>query len=450
MNPAPVVCTSEEAVGRLAAELIANRLAARPGMRILLPTGRTPLGMYTVLREAAAAGRLPSARATVLQLDEYLGRGPGDPASFAAELRRQLQGIPLAAVETIDGAAADPGAEAERHRRRLDAGPIDLAVLGLGRNGHVAFDEPGSDLAPGVRIVALSEQTRADAAATISPVPEQGITTGLGTLLACRELILLVTGAAKAGVLRDVLTGPPDPQRPASLLRAHPRLTVICDPDAVSSLPGSPHAGSDHAVVVLGHRQPGISAEHRISHESLERLQRAERLVRRTPTRAVVLTGFTSTDGLSEAEQMAAAWTDPDVPFLLEVAGTDTARNATRSLPLLGALGGVRRVTVVTSAWHLRARYFFAPYRSRGLAVTVRHEWRGRGWWPLFVNEIVQSPRAPRERRRAWRSLPADDRLDGAVRPADHAVDGHLVVQRDGDADGREGPPRGSGERLGR
>jgi hypothetical protein len=221
--------------------------------------------------------------------------------------------------------------------------------------------------------------------------------------LAARELVLVATGAGRAAALRRVLSEPPDPAVAPTLLRAHPRLTVVCDPPATAALAGSPHHLADHVAIVLGHREPGISAEHRISVESLQRVQRAERLVHRRPTRAVVLTGFTATGGLSEAEQMALRWNESDVPCLLEVAGRDTAENATRSLPLVQALGGVRSVTVVTSAWHVRTPWFFAPYRRAGLRVAHRNEWRGPGWARLLASEAVKLPHAPGERRRAWR-----------------------------------------------
>lgn len=417
---APVVCTTEDAAGRLAAELVANRLAARADLRLLLPTGRTPLGMYAALRAMAAAGRLPSAGATVLQLDEYAGLGPGDPLSFAAELRRQLAGVPLRALHVIDGGAADLAAEAGRHRARLAAAPLDLAVLGVGRNGHVAFDEPWSGVHPGVRLVRLAPETREDAAAAMRPrpVPERAVTTGLATLLACRELLVLVTGRAKAEILREVLMEPPSPERPASLLRAHPRLTVVCDRAAASALPGFGDDLPGHVAIVLGHREGGDRTRHLISHESLERLQRAERLVRRVPTRAVVLTGYTTTEGLSEAEQMAAAWRDPGVPFLLEVAGRNTAENASCSYPLVHALGGVTDVSVVSSAWHLRVPYFFRPYRDRGLQVRWRREFRGPGWPWRLLEELGKLPVASRERRTAWALEPAPaahDALDPAL-----------------------------------
>jgi hypothetical protein len=101
-----------------------------------------------------------------------------------------------------------------------------------------------------------------------------------------------------------------------------------------------------------------------------------------------VLTGFTHTGRLSEAEQMALEWPVADVPVLLEVAGRNTAENASRSLPLVLAEGGVRRVSVVTSAWHLRTPYFFSPYRAYGLEVRLRPARPLRGWAHLVAEEL--------------------------------------------------------------
>jgi hypothetical protein len=218
-------------------------------------------------------------------------------------------------------------------------------------------------------------------------------------LMSAREVILVATGAAQADALHAVLTDP------ASLLRAHPRLTAVCDPPAATRLPGAERRAGDHVAIVLGHREPGISVEHRISHESLERLQRAERLIQRRPARAVVLTGYTSTGGLSEAEQMGQRWADTAVPCLLEVAGRNTAENATRSLPLVLALGGIRHVSVVSSAWHIRTPWFFAPYRRYGLDADWVREWRGGSYWRMLADEVHKARAAPRDRRRAWRSV---------------------------------------------
>jgi glucosamine-6-phosphate deaminase len=410
-NPAPLVLRDARWVGLLAAELVANRLRARPRLRLILPTGHTPLPMYAALRAQAAAGALPARDATLFQLDEYLGLGPGNEGSYAAYLRRELRGVRLGAVHELDGSAPDPVAECARHQALLGDAPLDLVVLGLGRDGHVAFDEPGSDMATKVRRVALHPTTRADAAPDFGgerEVPHEALTVGLGTLIAARELIVLVTGPHKAPALAAMLAGPRGPGFPASLLTDHPRLTVICDRDAARHIAPRPSWQSDHVAIVLGHREPTISAEHRISAESRARLRRAARLCRRDPPRAVILTGYTRTGGLSEAEQMEAEWAG-DPPAVMEDAGRDTAENASRSLPLIAALGEVRRVTVVTSAWHLRAPYFFAPYRRFGLRVSFRFTLRGR-WVRMLRHEFrhVRRMRAERARAMAAVRMPPD------------------------------------------
>jgi uncharacterized SAM-binding protein YcdF (DUF218 family) len=113
-----------------------------------------------------------------------------------------------------------------------------------------------------------------------------------------------------------------------------------------------------------------------------------------------VLTGYTSTGGLSEAEQMKAAWDESEAPALLEVAGRSTAENATRSLPIVLALGDIRRVVVVTSAWHLRTPWFFAPYRRFGLRVSYRVSF-AHGHWPRMLRHELAGARRARTQRAA-------------------------------------------------
>ena len=364
--------------------------------------------MYAVLRGHAADGSLPAGEATLFQLDEYLGLPASDERSYAAYLRRELDGVEFGAVHGIDGTAADPDAEAARHQSLLDEAQVDVAVLGLGRDGHVAFDEPGSPADAGVRRVELHPETRADAAAdfgSLDRVPEEALTVGLRTLLGARELIMLVAGDAKAEALRAMLEGPQGPSCPASLLRDHPRLTIVSDAAAARLLPPRTSWTSDRAVVVLGHREPGVSAADRISGESLARLRRAERTCRRDPPRAVIFTGWSRTaDGVSEAEQMKAEWTLAEVPSMLENAGRDTAENASRSLPLIRAMGDIRRVTVVTSVWHVRAPYFFAPYRTFGLRLTLAPESTG-AWLGPLARELRHVPHMRRDRRRAMAAM---------------------------------------------
>jgi glucosamine-6-phosphate deaminase len=416
---APLVLADARHVGLLAAELVANRIRARPALRVLLPTGRTPLGMYAALRAHAADGSLPTAHVAVLGLDEYLGIAGDDPRSFRATLDRELAGLPLGRREALDGAAADPAVEAARYQSVLDAAPIDLAVLGLGRDAHVAFDEPGSRPSDRVHRVGLTATTIADAASGFggaARVPREALTVGLTTLIGARELVLLVTGREKAEALRATLEDPAGTRTPASLLRDHPRLTILCDRAAASLLDPRANRDSDHVAIVLGHREPGVSAEHRISAHSRARLRRAARLCAEESVRAAVLTGYTRTGGLSEAEQMALEWPVPDVPVLLEVAGRNTAENASRTLPLVLAQGGVRRVSVVTSVWHVRARYFFAPYRAHGLDVRMRPARPLRGWAHLLAEELGGFAGMRLQRAAAMDAVRLPD-LDGERRP---------------------------------
>jgi glucosamine-6-phosphate deaminase len=422
MMTTPLVLDHHRNVALLAAELVANRMRARPRVRLILPTGHTPLGMYEALRAHAADGSLASEHATLLQLDEYLGFAPEDERSYRAYLGRQLRGIPLGAFHGLDGSAADPAAECARHQALLDEAPIDLVVLGIGRDGHVAFDEPGSPPDAGVRRVELHPTTREDAAAELGGldrVPREALTVGLRTLRGAREIVLLASGEAKAAALRAMLEDEPGPACPASLLRDHPRLTIVCDRPAAALLSSQASWSSDRAVVVLGHREPGVSPEHRISEESRQRVERAVDECRRAPPRAVILTGYTRTlRGLSEAEQMKAEWPLDDVPALLEDAGRNTAENATRSLPLIRAIGDVRRVTVVTSVWHVRTLYFFAPYRSFGLRLRFAPETEGPWLRPLRSELLAfRSMRDQRRRAMAAMRLPAPPTLPAGGPP---------------------------------
>ncbi len=403
----PLVLGHPTRVATLAAELVANRLRARSRLRLILPTGHTPLGMYAALRAHAADGSLPSERATLFQLDEYLGLGSSDPRSYAAYLQRELSGVRFESMRMLDGSRGDVETQCARHQELLDQSPIDLAVLGLGRDGHIAFDEPGSPTDTGVRAVELHPSTRADAAADFGSaerVPTRALTVGLRTLIAARELLLLVSGEAKADSLHAMLEGSPGPHCPASLIRSHPRLTVVCDRAAASRLRPRPGWSSDLAVIVLGHRQPGVSAADRISDESRARLEAARRTCSATEPRAVILTGRSHTPaGLSEAEQMKAEWRQRG-PALLEEAGRNTAENASRSLPIVRAIGEIRRVVVVTSAWHIRAPYFFAPYRRLGLRLSLRVAWRPTGM-SVIAEELAGLLRMRRQRRRAFAEM---------------------------------------------
>lgn len=231
---------STAAVARRAADLVQATVAAEPEAVLILPAGRTPVPTYTELVQRARTGELDLSRAYVFQLDELVGVGPDDPRSFHAFLRAHL----LDHVERaegrdhlLDGTARDPDDELARHAARLAAlGGATLALLGLGRNGHVAFNEPGSALGDGARTLDLAPATR-DALATAfgGTPPALGMTLGLTEIAAAREIALLVTGASKAAVLERLVREPPAPELPASLL-AGARLRIVADEEAASAL----------------------------------------------------------------------------------------------------------------------------------------------------------------------------------------------------------------------
>ena len=228
---------------RVAAELIA-RLRVRPDLRLCLPTGDTPSPVYALLSAAAQAGEASFEQATILLLDEYLGLPADSPARADGRLRRELVDRlepPAAAFLTIDVDGPDPEAAAARHDAVASAG-IDLALLGLGMNGHVGLNEPGSlpDAPTRVVRVALSSRRVAVDRYAAGEPPTAGITLGMDRLLAAGEVWLLVTGDRKAGILARALLEPPGPDCPASYLRRHPRLTVFADQDAAARLPAGP------------------------------------------------------------------------------------------------------------------------------------------------------------------------------------------------------------------
>jgi glucosamine-6-phosphate deaminase len=224
-----------------AADLVLEVLRQKPRAVLLLPAGATPVPLYVELVRRQRLGALDLSRAHLFQLDELQGVPPSDARSFQAFFRQQLLdplGVALD-FHGLDGSTADPVAEIARHRRRLEAlGPADLVLLGLGKNGHVAFNEPGSTLADGARVVHLDPLTREGLRGTFpNACPERGLTLGMSEIHAGRQIVMLVTGASKAEILRRVLEQKPDRDRPATLLAGHPRFLVLADGASASPAP---------------------------------------------------------------------------------------------------------------------------------------------------------------------------------------------------------------------
>ena len=234
-----------EALARVAADEVAEAVAARSVPTVVIATGATPLRTFAELRRRVDSGELDLSRLRVVQLDEYVGLGPGDRRSLWGWLSRELlepAGVDRSAAIRFELDRLAPDEACLDVERRLDAaGGVDLAVLGLGPNGHVGFNEPPSAADSPSRCVQLDEQSiEANARywGSTDDVPREAVTLGMRTLLAARRILLLASGAHKRGILSQVLAGESSADVPASLLRtAGERLLVVADAAALPSPP---------------------------------------------------------------------------------------------------------------------------------------------------------------------------------------------------------------------
>lgn len=211
------------------------------GSLVALPTGASPRPLYRALREGAPDGLL--AHATVLQLDEYV-RPPQPQDAFSLELAREVLdplGIPAGRRVLLDPWAKDLDAACRAHDAAIAAhGRIELAVLGVGANGHVGFNEPGTSWDAPTHVVELTPETRVANFASLDPsrAPTHAITTGLGALRAAHRVLLLVSGASKRAAGRALVGGGADPRWPVTALADHPDLVVVWDASTLGE-PGS-------------------------------------------------------------------------------------------------------------------------------------------------------------------------------------------------------------------
>jgi glucosamine-6-phosphate deaminase len=238
------VVADYDEMSRLAADRVASVVTAAPDGAITVPTGETPLGMYQDLVARIQAGALDVSHTHIFCLDEYLGVTPEDEASLTHWLIQAFlkpAGIPREHIHFIPSAAPDPQAAAQQYEADIAAlGGLKLAVVGLGPNGHIAFNEPGSAPDAPTRVLDLTPRSIAQSEAYFdgkAEIPDQAITMGLGTILGADRIVLIVSGERKADILHKVLEGPETTDVPGSLLRrAGDRLEIIADQAAASHL----------------------------------------------------------------------------------------------------------------------------------------------------------------------------------------------------------------------
>ncbi|HEY4164684.1 MAG TPA: glucosamine-6-phosphate deaminase [Dongiaceae bacterium] len=227
---------SAEQMAEAAAQEFLEVLKRKPAATVALPTGNTPLILYSRLAALRREGRFSCDRARFFNLDEFIGKSAEDDQSYAAFLwRHAFQPLEIAPgqVRLLRGDAADPRAECLAFEQAIaDAGGIDLAILGLGANGHIAFNEPGSSWDSETHEIVLTLESRRGQLglfATEAEVPPRAITMGVKTIRSARQILLLVSGWAKSNALAALLRKGPDPQWPVTALLDHPNLTVLAE-----------------------------------------------------------------------------------------------------------------------------------------------------------------------------------------------------------------------------
>jgi glucosamine-6-phosphate deaminase len=237
-----VIVEDQEALGRAAASLVAAAMRADPDLVLGVATGSSPVTTYRALETARAEG-LDFSGVRCVALDEYLGIAESDPASYHSFVGRAIAaplGIPTESLLVPDGTATDPDRACAAFEEAVRAlGGVGLQLLGIGRNGHVGFNEPGSAFDSRTRVARLSETTRADNAryfARPEDVPTHCLTQGLGNIREARGLVLLASGSHKAAAVAAAVEGPVTERCPASLMQLHERATVIVDRDAAADL----------------------------------------------------------------------------------------------------------------------------------------------------------------------------------------------------------------------
>ncbi|WP_422742085.1 glucosamine-6-phosphate deaminase [Mycobacterium sp. WMMD1722] len=239
-----VILEDRAEIGRVAADAVAALLNRTPDAVLGLATGSSPLMIYDELAARHDAGALSFRQARGFTLDEYVGLPDDHPERY----RNVIDAVFVSrvdfaenAVQGPDGQADDiPAACAAYEAAIADAGGVDLQILGIGTDGHIAFNEPGSSLASRTRIKTLTRQTRVDNARffgdDIDAVPTHCLTQGLATILQARHIVLVATGRGKAEAVHHLVEGAVSAMWPATVLQHHPHVTVLLDDAAARRL----------------------------------------------------------------------------------------------------------------------------------------------------------------------------------------------------------------------
>jgi len=233
-----------DAMSRRAAQIIAAEVVHDPACVLGLATGSTPVGAYQCLVDWCKKGLISFKDVRSVNLDEYKGLKPDHDQSYRYFMQSNLfdhVDIVHENTRVPDGLAADPAAECARYDAYIRSlGYADLQLLGIGRNGHIGFNEPGDSFVSETHVVDLTESTidaNARFFASRDDVPRQALSMGIGAIMGAKKILLVANGAEKADAIYNTVCGPIDPHCPASVLQLHPNVVLVADEAALSKLP---------------------------------------------------------------------------------------------------------------------------------------------------------------------------------------------------------------------
>ncbi len=249
----------------VSAEIIRDALEKKPNLVLGLATGSTPIGLYEILARMHKTEGLDFSLVTTFNLDEYVGIPPNHPHSYHTFMATHFFNAVNIPVENChipqSTAVAHEEFCAQYETAIVDAGGIDIQVLGIGKDGHIGFNEPSSSLGSRTRIKTLTQSTlEANAphfGGTVEAVPKMAITMGVGTIMEAKQCLLLASGESKAEAITHAVEGPITAEVPASVLQMHPRTVVIIDEAAASQL-----KRVDYYKQVYANKQKLLSQEH--------------------------------------------------------------------------------------------------------------------------------------------------------------------------------------------
>lgn len=238
-----IVCENYEEVSKKAAAIVASQLTLKPDSTLGLATGSTPIGMYDILAQMNKNGEIDFSKVTTFNLDEYYPIKKSNDQSYDYFMDKQLFSkinINKENTHIPNGEALDPHEECINYEKQIEAnGGIDLQVLGIGQNGHIGFNEPDENLISKTHLTDLTQST-IDANSrffeSADEVPKQALTMGIATIMQAKTIILLANGQSKSDVIAKLLDDDITTSNPATMLKVHPNVIIICDKEAYSKV----------------------------------------------------------------------------------------------------------------------------------------------------------------------------------------------------------------------